>query len=399
MAKIVESYKHLKDQFLFLYDLMRIVSVDDQLQRECLELNSFYELLDDLDAFKETYRTLDKHRYLLCNVADDRETVVRKAQESATKQDDPIEEKQPISREENALETELSHETSADHDINQPLHDGFENWKNQLEVDVNQVTSAIMNASDELLVRLHPLFVRILKCYQQKIVVKQSEYLEELSCIEMAKLYGEQAFFKIGQWFNYMDCRLYYFSCGYPVGSGVVEANNRPYLFFKNNDDVASANMADYLVATMHVSDLEKKIAAEEKRLFNHSQSFIKPLCQNDSVYADGFAGLDKRVFEASEQMFKISQLKRRLGFEKEKKQAVFEQLAKKMDEQSLKSFVSRVDPQANFAFVSTPGVVYLPVGTSASFYQLPPPSPSSVSVADSGYSSHAHSVGGAPPP
>ena len=400
MAKIVGRYEQLKDQFLFLYNLMRIVSVDDQLKRKGLEVTALYELFDDLATFKKTYRTLEKHRHLLDNVADSRETLVEKAMESATKQDDSIEEQPQLTPKESALDVELSYETSACYEVHQPLNHGFEHWKNQVEVEINQVTRAIMNASDELLDRLYPLFVRILQHYQQKIEAKQSECLEGSSCIAQAKLYCELTCFEIGRWLSYMDCRLYYFSSVYPLANVAAEGNNRPYLFFQNNygamDSVDSANMADYLVATMNESDIEKQIAVEEERLFNHSQSFIKPLCQNDSLYADGFAGLDKRVFEASEQMFKVSQLKTRLEFEKEKKQAVFEQLAKKMDKQSLKSFIKRVDPRANFEFVSTPVVVYVPVVTSAGLYQLPS---TSSSVVDSGYSSHAYSFGGTPPP
>ncbi|WP_218813465.1 hypothetical protein [Rickettsiella endosymbiont of Dermanyssus gallinae] len=399
MAKIVESYKKLKDQFWFLYDFMRILSVNDQLQRENLELTSFYELHDDLNVFEKTYRTLDNHRHLLCHIAYSAEIVTEKVLESAIKQDEPVaEEKQQKNPEENTLEIELLHETSVCHDVKQLLNEGFEDWRNQVGIEVAQVTSAIMNASDELLERLYPLFVRILQHYQQKIEAKQSECLEKLLCVEKVQLYCEQTYFEISRWLNYMDCRLYYFSNACTAGSATAEGNNRQYLFFQTNygakDSVDKVNMADYLVAAMNMNDIEKQIAAEEKKLFNHSQSFIKPLCQNDSVYADGFEGLDKRIFEASEQMFKVSQLKIRLGFEKEKKQIVFEQLAKKMDEQSLKSFIKRVDSRVSVEFAATSMITYLSAVTSA-FYLLPI---ALVPVVDSDYSSHAYQFMSTPP-
>lgn len=397
MAKIVRKYEVLKDQFSFLNHLTQILSMDDRLESASIEMKLLYALLDDLDAFKDTYYALDKHRHLLCNVADFKEIRVEKASESATKQDEPVEEKQPISLEESDAEIESSYETPVCHEANKSLDEAFENWKNQVGIEINQVINAITIASDALLDRLYPLFVRILQHYQQKIAAKQSECLEKPST-QASVSYCQDACVEIERWINYMHCRLYYFSSGYQTGRVAVEGNNRQYLFFQNNDgakdSVESVNMADYLVVAMKVNHIQQQIAVEEKRQFNHSQSFIKPLCQSDNVYAEGFAGLDNRVFEASEQMFKVSQLKRHLALEKAKKQTVFEQLAKKIDYQALKNFIKRVDPSTSFEFVSTPMVVYAPVLTSANFYQRP-----MVSVVDSGYSSHADSSNRSTPP
>ncbi|WP_218813461.1 DUF2179 domain-containing protein [Rickettsiella endosymbiont of Dermanyssus gallinae] len=207
--------------------------------------------------------------------------------------------------------------------------------------------------------------------------------------------YCSEIRFKAYYYLDYILCRCHNFNYHQPLGP-MAQACNASPLLLQNNYDVADdadkAELADYLIVAMNINSIEQQILFEEERLFNHSQSFIKPLCQNDSVYTDSFTGLDKRVSEANEQIFKVSQLKIRLGFEKEKRQIVFVQLAKKMDKQSLKRFIKRVDPRANFEFVSSSTVVYLPVITSANFYQLP-----SASVVDSGYSSHAHSFGSTP--
>ncbi|WP_218813462.1 hypothetical protein [Rickettsiella endosymbiont of Dermanyssus gallinae] len=172
---IVKNYHAQKGEFLFLYDLIKLIFVNDWEKYAYSENFTLPFLLEDLGAFESIYLALNQNRHFLPRVKTAAETE-KNVPDASEIQELNINESSKVERSTHCQEAEKS----ADVELNKGTEDStFEDWKYKVEGNLRSLEKAITNASDELLVRVSSLFYNILQCFVREIELKRSELINE----------------------------------------------------------------------------------------------------------------------------------------------------------------------------------------------------------------------------